>query len=78
MFIPLYFLQNSGFFFGFFWFFFNAGVILVSHDARLITETDCQLWIVEDQTINEIDGGFEDYKREILEALGELEKENQK
>ena len=59
-------------------FFLNPGVILVSHDARLITETDCQLWIVEDQTINEIDGGFEDYKREILEALGELEKENQK
>lgn len=54
---------------------FEGGVIIVSHDARLITETNCQLWIVEEQSINEIDGGFEDYKREILEALGEIDKD---
>ncbi|XP_072014679.1 LOW QUALITY PROTEIN: ATP-binding cassette sub-family F member 1-like [Amphiura filiformis] len=57
---------------------FEGGVVLVSHDARLITETKCQLWIVEDETINEIDGEFDDYKREILEELGEIEKQNQK
>ena len=43
----------------------------MSHDERLIRETDCQLWVVEDQTINEIDGGFDDYRHELLEALGE-------
>lgn len=48
-----------------------AAVIIVSHDARLITETQCQLWVVEDKTINQIDGNFDDYKREVLEALGE-------
>lgn len=48
-----------------------AAVIIVSHDARLITETQCHLWVVEDKTINQIDGNFEDYKREVLEALGE-------
>uniref|UniRef100_A0A3B4B727 ATP-binding cassette sub-family F member 1 n=1 Tax=Periophthalmus magnuspinnatus TaxID=409849 RepID=A0A3B4B727_9GOBI len=47
------------------------GVIIVSHDARLITETQCQLWVVEDCSVNQIDGDFEDYKREVLEALGE-------
>lgn len=47
-------------------------VIVVSHDARLITETNCQLWVVEDQSVNQIDGDFEDYKREVLEALGEV------
>lgn len=47
-------------------------VIIVSHDARLITETNCHLWVVEDQTVNQIDGDFEDYKREVLEALGEV------
>ncbi|XP_071948548.1 ATP-binding cassette sub-family F member 1-like isoform X2 [Antedon mediterranea] len=62
---------------------YSGGVIIVSHDARLILETSCQLWIVEDQDIQEIDGDFDDYKREILEALGELEekqaeKKNQK
>uniref|UniRef100_A0AAY4DR84 ATP-binding cassette sub-family F member 1 n=1 Tax=Denticeps clupeoides TaxID=299321 RepID=A0AAY4DR84_9TELE len=50
---------------------YKGAVIIVSHDARLITETQCQLWVVEDQAINHIDGDFEDYKREVLEALGE-------
>eukprot|EP00118_Oscarella_pearsei_P018337 m.187660 g.187660 ORF g.187660 m.187660 type:complete len:685 (+) comp39366_c0_seq17:539-2593(+) len=50
---------------------FTGGIILVSHDSRLIRETDCQLWVVEDQTINEVDGGFDDYRKEILESLGE-------
>lgn len=49
----------------------RPAVIIVSHDARLITETQCQLWVVEDCTINQIDGDFDDYKREVLEALGE-------
>ncbi|XP_060065979.1 ATP-binding cassette sub-family F member 1-like [Ylistrum balloti] len=50
---------------------YKGGVIIVSHDERLIRETDCQLWVVEDQTVNEIDGGFDDYRRELLESLGE-------
>uniref|UniRef100_A0A9J7Z872 ATP-binding cassette sub-family F member 1 n=1 Tax=Cyprinus carpio carpio TaxID=630221 RepID=A0A9J7Z872_CYPCA len=50
---------------------YKGAVIIVSHDARLITETQCQLWVVEDQSINLIDGDFEDYKREVLEVLGE-------
>eukprot|EP00794_Sanderia_malayensis_P016198 gene16198-17828_t len=50
---------------------FTGGVIIVSHDARLILETDCRLWVVEDQAIEEIDGDFDDYRTEILEALGE-------
>ncbi|XP_033119145.1 ATP-binding cassette sub-family F member 1-like [Anneissia japonica] len=54
---------------------YTGGVIIVSHDARLILETECQLWVVEDKDINEIDGDFDDYKREILEELGEIEKE---
>ncbi|XP_063966261.1 ATP-binding cassette sub-family F member 1-like [Lytechinus pictus] len=52
---------------------YTGGVIIVSHDARLITETDCQLWVIEEQTINEIDGGFDDYKHELLVELGESE-----
>uniref|UniRef100_W6ACA2 ATP-binding cassette sub-family F member 1 n=1 Tax=Ictalurus punctatus TaxID=7998 RepID=W6ACA2_ICTPU len=50
---------------------YKGAVIIVSHDARLITETQCQLWVVENRSINNIDGDFEDYKREVLEALGE-------
>jgi hypothetical protein len=50
---------------------FSGGVIIVSHDERLIRDTSCQLWVIEEQSINEIDGGFDDYRKEILEALGE-------
>ncbi|CBY36286.1 unnamed protein product, partial [Oikopleura dioica] len=48
-----------------------GGVVIVSHDSRLICETECQLWVVEEQTINEIDGDFYDYREEILKELGE-------
>ncbi|KAL0962114.1 hypothetical protein UPYG_G00335850 [Umbra pygmaea] len=50
---------------------YKGAVIIVSHDARLITETSCQLWVVEERSVNQIDGDFEDYKREVLESLGE-------
>ncbi|XP_053578020.1 ATP-binding cassette sub-family F member 1 [Bombina bombina] len=51
---------------------YKGAVITVSHDTRLITETNCQLWVVEEQTINQIEGDFDDYKREVLESLGEV------
>ncbi|MEE6528164.1 hypothetical protein FKM82_030153, partial [Ascaphus truei] len=51
---------------------YKGAVLTVSHDARLITETNCQLWVVEEKTVNQIEGGFEDYKREVLESLGEV------
>ena len=47
------------------------GVILVSHDERLIRETNCQLWIIENHNIDEIEGDFDDYRNEVLLALGE-------
>lgn len=50
---------------------FEGGVVIVTHDERLIRETDCQLWVVEDKSINEVDGGFDDYRRELLDSLGE-------
>ncbi|XP_043938216.1 ATP-binding cassette sub-family F member 1 [Protopterus annectens] len=57
---------------------YKGAVLIVSHDARLITETNCQLWVVEEQSANQIDGDFEDYKREVLEALGEVMVHKQK
>jgi len=51
---------------------FTGGVIVVTHDERLIRETDCQLWVVEERGIAEIDGNFDDYRQELLESLGEI------
>lgn len=51
---------------------YQGGVIIVSHDERLIRDTDCQLYVIEEQTINEIDGDFDDYRKELLDSLGEV------
>merc|ERR1712151_330615 len=34
---------------------FNGGLVLVTHDARLITEVDCQLWVVDEGTCYEFE-----------------------
>lgn len=44
----------------------------MSHDERLIRETNCNLYVIEEQSINEIDGGFDDYRKEVLDSLGEV------
>ncbi|CAD6198037.1 unnamed protein product [Caenorhabditis auriculariae] len=50
---------------------FEGGVLMVTHDERLVRATNCALWIVESQGVSEIDGDFDDYKKEVLDALGE-------
>ncbi|KAI4457858.1 atp-binding transport protein-related [Holotrichia oblita] len=35
-------------------------------------ETECTLYVIEDQTINEVEGDFDDYRKELLESLGEV------
>jgi ATP-binding cassette subfamily F protein 1 len=50
---------------------FKGGVIIVSHDEQLIRETNCQLWVIENKQINEINGDFDDYRKELLDSLGE-------
>ena len=50
---------------------YQGGVIIVSHDERLIRDTNCSLYVIEDQSIEEIDGDFDDYRKEVLDELGE-------
>lgn len=51
---------------------YKGGVVIVSHDERLIRETNCSLYVIEDQSIEEIDGDFDDYRKEVLDSLGEV------
>ncbi|KAG5316070.1 ABCF1 protein, partial [Pseudoatta argentina] len=51
---------------------YKGGVIIVSHDERLIRDTECCLYVIENQQINAIDGDFDDYRKELLESLGEV------
>lgn len=41
---------------------FKGGVLVVTHDSRLIQETNMQLWIAGDQNVRPFDGGLEEYK----------------
>ncbi|KAF7024521.1 hypothetical protein CFC21_036855 [Triticum aestivum] len=53
---------------------FTGGVVLVSHDSRLISrvcddEEKSQIWVVEDGTVTKYDGSFEDYKDELMAEI---------
>jgi ATP-binding cassette, subfamily F, member 1 len=50
---------------------FEGGVVLVSHDARLICEAGCELWIVDNKTVTRFDGEFDDYREGLLEQIEE-------
>jgi ATP-binding cassette, subfamily F, member 1 len=53
---------------------FTGGVVLVSHDSRLISrvcddEQRSEIWVVEDGSVDKYDGTFEDYKDELMEEI---------
>ena len=50
---------------------FNGGIVVVTHDQRLIEECDCELWVVEKQGVTKWEAGFDDYKEDILRQLEE-------
>jgi len=55
---------------------FNGGIIVVTHDQRLIDRCDCSLWVVDKQDAVKWDAGFDDYKSNILQEMEDaIEKE---
>ncbi|KAL2643802.1 hypothetical protein R1flu_011389 [Riccia fluitans] len=58
---------------------FTGGVVLVSHDSRLISrvcedEERSEIWVVEDGTVSKFPGSFEDYKEALVkEIIAEVE-----
>ncbi|CAH8382699.1 unnamed protein product [Eruca vesicaria subsp. sativa] len=53
---------------------FSGGVVLVSHDSRLISrvcedEEKSQIWVVEDGTVTFFDGTFEEYKEDLQREI---------
>jgi ABC-type multidrug transport system ATPase subunit len=50
---------------------FNGGIVVVTHDQRLIEECDCELWVVEKRGVTKWEKGFDDYKQDILRQLEE-------
>lgn len=50
---------------------FNGGMVVVTHDQRLIEACEMNLWVVEKQGVTEWKAGFDDYKETILKQLEE-------
>ncbi|KAI5684485.1 hypothetical protein M9H77_05713 [Catharanthus roseus] len=53
---------------------FTGGVVLVSHDSRLISrvcddEEKSEIWVVENGTVEQFPGSFEDYKDDLLKEI---------
>ena len=53
---------------------FSGGVVLVSHDSRLISrvcedEERSEIWVVENGTVSNFPGSFEEYKEELLREI---------
>ena len=52
---------------------FQGGVVLVSHDARLISQVcddeRSQVWIVDHGTVTEYAGSFDEYKDELIREI---------
>lgn len=48
---------------------FEGGVVLVSHDMRLISQVAEQIWICDNQTISRFDGDITDFKMELRSQM---------
>merc|ERR1712151_833078 len=54
---------------------FNGGLVLVSHDARLITKVECEIWVVEKGTCYRFEKGFDAYREYVLSELAKRQEE---
>lgn len=50
---------------------FNGGIIVVTHDQRLIKECDCYLWVVDKQQVIIWEKDFDNYKQSLLITMEE-------
>lgn len=47
----------------------QGGVILVSHDERLIKVVCKELWVCGNRTVRGMEGGLDEYKREVYKEI---------
>ena len=54
---------------------YTGGVVVVTHDARLVAQVNCDLWICERGGIHKFNGEFEEYRQALIADLARREKE---
>jgi len=52
---------------------YNGGVVLVSHDFRLIDQVAKQIWVCDNKTITLHKGGIREYKKELIQKMKKKE-----
>jgi len=57
---------------------FEGGLLLVSHDFRLISQVAEKIWICEHQTVTEWNGSINDYKTSIIKRLDKEQKKRER
>jgi ATP-binding cassette subfamily F protein 2 len=48
---------------------FEGGLVLVSHDFRLISQVADEIWICDNQSVKKFDGDIMDYKEQLRESI---------
>lgn len=48
---------------------FKGGVLIVSHDEKLIDMVCKELWVVKDRSVITLEGGLEEYKKHVMTQL---------
>ena len=54
---------------------YTGGVVVVTHDARLVAQVNCDLWICERGGIHKFNGEFAEYRQALIADLARREKE---
>jgi ATP-binding cassette subfamily F protein 2 len=49
---------------------YNGGLVLVSHDFRLIEQVAKEIWLCEDKTVKPWKGSIRDYKAHLAKRMG--------
>lgn len=55
---------------------YNGGVVLVSHDFRLIDQVAEEIWVAENETITKWSGNIHEYKEALKARVLEEAKHN--
>ena len=48
---------------------YEGGVVLVSHDARLIRSCGCTLWVCDKQSVSPFAGDIDDYRESLIKDI---------
>jgi len=56
---------------------YEGGLVLVSHDMRLISQVANEIWICDNKTVTRYDGNIENFKMDMRAQMGIDDKPNQ-